>query len=133
MKYNENANEKVDVARVLLENGPAFLYGSAAPIREYYESQAEAIQEKKGIWEHPKEVQDSIVPWKCRQCAKSKWTPVENAEWTVTRPVKPSEKIVFRVEKATPVPNEDKLFVGKSLLKGAGNGLFLREGQSIKR
>ena len=47
VKYNENANEKVDVARVLLENGPAFLYGSAAPIREYYESQAEAIQEKK--------------------------------------------------------------------------------------
>ena len=139
VKYNENANEKVDVARVLLENGHAFLYGSAAPIREYYESQAKAIQEKKGIWEHPKEVQDSIVPWKCRQrakinlYAKSKWTPVENAEWTVTRPVKPSEKIVFKVEKATPVPNEDKLFVGKSLLKGARNGLFLREGQSINK
>ena len=47
VKYNENANEKVDLARVLLENGHAFLYGSAAPIREYYESQARAIQENK--------------------------------------------------------------------------------------
>ena len=86
MKHNKNANEKVDLARVLLENGHAFLYGSAAPIREYYENQAKAIQEKKRIWEHPKEVQDSIVPWKCRQhakinlYAKSKWTPVEKAE-----------------------------------------------------
>ena len=51
----------------------------------------------------------------------------------MTRPVKPSEKIVFSTEKATPIPNEDKLFVRKSLLKGAGNGLFLREGQSMNK
>lgn len=139
VKYNENVNEKVDLAQVLLENGHAFCYTSAAPIREYYESQAKAILEKKGIWQHPKDVQDSIVPWKWRQRAKSnqntksKWITVENAEWTVARPVQPSEKIVFKIEKATPIPNEDKLFVGKSLLKGAGNGLFLREHESINK
>ena len=40
MKYNENVNEKVDLAQVHLENGYDFLYGSTAPIREYHESQA---------------------------------------------------------------------------------------------
>ena len=63
VKYNENVNEKVDLAQVHLENGYGFLYGSAAPIREYYESQTKAIEGKR-IWEHPKEGQNSIVPWK---------------------------------------------------------------------
>eukprot|EP00795_Rhopilema_esculentum_P006545 gene6545-12029_t len=111
-----------DLGEELIRRGYAFLYPIFGLPRVYIEAAKHAKQNGLGLFQHPPEVLEAILPNKCREGSGEKGVALRQAgpfgsDCVIVTPPRICSEVLA---------NERMLRVGESTIRGAGDGLFLK-------